>query len=137
MYICPLPIEPPFHLPPHPTPSRLSQNVGFELPHPTTHFHWPSMAMCVFQCYSLNPSHPLLPLCVHKFVWTNFWTCLHLHCCPAHKFTSTIFLGSISSVQFSRSIRSDSLRPHELQHARPPCPSPTPGVHSNSCPSSP
>ena len=29
---------------------------------------------------------------------------------------------------------SDSLRPHELQHARPPCPSPTPGVHSNSCP---
>ena len=30
---------------------------------------------------------------------------------------------------------SDSLRPHELQHARPPCPSPTPGVHSNSCPS--
>ena len=41
-----------------------------------------------------------------------------------------------SSVQFSRSVVSDSLRTHELQHARPPCPSPTPGVHSNSCPSS-
>ena len=41
-----------------------------------------------------------------------------------------------SSVQFSHSVVSDSLRPHELQHARPPCPSPTPGVHSNSCPSS-
>ena len=41
-----------------------------------------------------------------------------------------------SSVQFSRSVMSDSLQPHELQHARPPCPSPTPGVHSNSCPSS-
>ena len=40
-----------------------------------------------------------------------------------------------SSVQFSRSVVSDSLRPHELQHARPPCPSPTPGVHSNSRPS--
>ena len=40
------------------------------------------------------------------------------------------------SVQFSRSVVSDSLRPHESQHARPPCPSPTPGVHSNSCPSS-
>ena len=40
----------------------------------------------------------------------------------------------ISSVQFSRSIVSDSLRPHESQHARPPCPSPTPGVHSSSCP---
>ena len=39
-------------------------------------------------------------------------------------------------VQFSRSVMSDSLRPHELQHARPPCPSPTPRVHSNSCPSS-
>ena len=41
---------------------------------------------------------------------------------------------SICSVQFSCSIVSDSLRPHGLQHTRPPCPSPTPGVHSNSCP---
>ena len=45
-------------------------------------------------------------------------------------------LQSASSVQFSRSVMSDSLRPHELQHARPPCPLPSPGVHSNSCPSS-
>ena len=40
------------------------------------------------------------------------------------------------SVKFGRSVVSDSLRPHELQHARPPCPSATPGVYSNSCPSS-
>ena len=40
------------------------------------------------------------------------------------------------SVQVSRSLVSDSLRPHESQHARPPCPSTTPGVHSDSCPSS-
>ena len=40
----------------------------------------------------------------------------------------------ISSVQFSNSVVSDSLQPHELQHARPPCPSPTPRVYSNSCP---
>ena len=40
------------------------------------------------------------------------------------------------SVQFSRSVVSNSLRPHGLQHARPPCPSPTPRVYSNSCPSS-
>ena len=40
------------------------------------------------------------------------------------------------SVQFSSVAQSDSLRPHESQHTRPPCPSPTPGVHSNSCPSS-
>ena len=39
-----------------------------------------------------------------------------------------------SSVQFSDSVVSDSLQPHGLQHARPPCPSATPGVYSNSCP---
>ena len=50
----------------------------------------------------------------------------------------TLFLlYSLSSVQFSCSVMSDSLRPHESQHARPPCPSPTPGVHSDSRPSSP
>ena len=41
-----------------------------------------------------------------------------------------------SSIQFSHSVVSDSLRPHESQHARLPCPSPTPRIHSNSCPSS-
>ena len=41
-----------------------------------------------------------------------------------------------SSVQFSRSVMSDSLQPHELQHSKPPCPSPVPGVQSNSHPSS-
>ena len=43
---------------------------------------------------------------------------------------------SLSSVQFSRSVVSDSLRPYESQHSRPPCPSPTPRVHSDSRPSS-
>ena len=43
-------------------------------------------------------------------------------------------LGS-NSIQFSCSVVSDSLQPHEPQHARPPCPSPTPRVHPNSCPS--
>ena len=41
---------------------------------------------------------------------------------------------SLCSVQFSRSVVSNSLRPHESQHARPPCLSPAPGVYSNSCP---
>ena len=42
----------------------------------------------------------------------------------------------LSSVQFSRSGMSDSLKPHGLQHVKLPCPSPTPGAYSNSCPSS-
>ena len=46
------------------------------------------------------------------------------------------YTETFSSVQFSRSVVSDSLRPHESQHARPPCPSPTPGVRSELCPSS-
>ena len=50
--------------------------------------------------------------------------------------TKIVVSGPISSVQFSRSVVFDSLRPHESQHARPPCPSPSPGVHSNSHPSS-
>ena len=41
---------------------------------------------------------------------------------------------TFNSVQFSRSVMSDCLWPHELQHARPPCLSPTPRVHQNSCP---
>ena len=65
-----------------------------------------------------------------------------------HSVTSAVFLplksrlqtnhektsakSSIRSDQISRSVMSDFLRPHELQHARPPCPSPTPGVHSDS-----
>ena len=44
-------------------------------------------------------------------------------------------LGALS-VQFSCSVMSNSLQPHELQHIRPPCPSPTPGIYPNSCPSS-
>ena len=57
-------------------------------------------------------------------------------------FIPYIFLSQIivclsmlfSSIQFISSVVSDSLRSHELQHARPPCPSPTPRVHSNLCP---
>ena len=51
-------------------------------------------------------------------------------------FKSSLCLHVLSSVQFSCSVLSDSLRPHGLQHARPPCPSPTPGDYPNSCPSS-
>ena len=57
----------------------------------------------------------------------TFWLYLTVLC---------VHVPQFSSVQFSCSVVSNSLWPHELQHARPPCPSPTPGVHSNSRPSS-
>ena len=52
---------------------------------------------------------------------------------PQLTYTILLLLGS---VQFSHSVVSDYLWPHESQHTRPPCPSPSPRVHSNSCPSS-
>ena len=55
----------------------------------------------------------------------------------AHGHRTVSVACHLSSVQFSRSVVSDSLQTHESQHTRPPCPSPTPGVHSDSCPSSP
>ena len=61
-------------------------------------------------------------------VVTMMRTYLHL----IKLYALTVFY--VSSVQFSRSVVSYSLRPHEPQYARPPCPSPTPGVHSNSRP---
>ena len=51
-----------------------------------------------------------------------------------HQFHSNYIHLFSGSVQFSHSVVSNSLRPHGLQHARPPCPSPTHGVYSNSCP---
>ena len=50
-------------------------------------------------------------------------------------YIDSLWNQGISSVQFSSSVESNSLRPHEPRHARPPCPSPTAGVHPNSCPS--
>ena len=54
----------------------------------------------------------------------------------AQPYTEAPFNMTLSLVQFSHSVVSDSLWPHEQQHTRPPCPSPTPGVYPNSCPSS-
>ena len=64
------------------------------------------------------------PLNHRKFMWVRV------------KIKVKILVVVNTSVQFSCSVISDSLQPHELQHARPHCPSPTPAVHSNSHPSS-
>ena len=92
------------------------------------------------QCTS--PKHPvscIKPRLVIRFTYDN----LHVPM-PSPTESKRLFYTSLSlllspiqgyrSVQFSRSVVSDSLRPHESQHARPPCPSPSPGVHSDSCP---
>ena len=68
--------------------------------------------------------------------WTTFST-LSQKCLLNSEFSKTLSrCSSPNSVQLSRSVLSDSLRLHGLQHTRPPCPSPTPGAYSNSCPSS-
>ena len=76
--------------------------------------------------------------------WNNVWETLHVMSCT--KETSDPSQGghgssghrtsrASSPVQFSRSVMSNSLRPHESQYARPPCPSPILGVYPDSCPS--
>jgi len=66
---------------------------------------------------------------------SRVWLCASMNC-SMQGFPVLSLSTSINSVQFSCSVLSHSLRPHESQHTRPPCPSPTPGVHSNSRPSS-
>ena len=71
---------------------------------------------------------PTLKNCFFKLIQSFFLLILQcfIFCCTTNL--------NQPSVQFSHSVVSDSLRPHELQQARPPCPSSTPGVYSNSCP---
>ena len=66
----------------------------------------------------------------------RFFSMYHLIRCSFSPELLAPTLCSVASLQFSHSVVSDSLRPHGLQHARFPCPSPTPGACSNSCPSS-
>ena len=74
------------------------------------------------------------------FIWLGPSTTQTFHSALPEIPSAEISLASLlflpqSSVQFSRSVMSDSLQPHRLQHARLPYPSPTPGAYSNSCPS--
>ena len=91
--------------------------------------------------YELYPSS-LLPTCAQQILIIQ-WLALRLlhqdpHC--SSRVCSLCFLSPLLcvyiSVQLSHSVVSNSLWPHEPQHARPPCPSPTPGVHPNPRPSS-
>ena len=82
-----------------------------------TQRHWPILKSCFLPdspLFSRMGSWSLSP------IWNLF------------KYLHPIYYW-LHSVQFSHSVVSDSLRPHESQHTRPPCPSPIPGVHANSC----
>ena len=72
----------------------------------------------------------------HSIVYHRFTNLVNSSQLKAHFLQNFLsqFNVETSSVQFSRSVLSESLRPHESQHARPPCPSSTPRVHSNSRP---
>ena len=79
----------------------------------------------------------IIPLTLRNTVFNKLWLFL-----PTGQIWPGVFhilsfqIQMFSSVQLNRSVVSDSLWPHEMQHTRPPCPSPTPRVYSNSCPSS-
>ena len=78
---------------------------------------------------SLNTPLLNLQFLPHHLIFLLIYTCSLIF--PALKYMKAS-PDSQSVSQFSHSVVSDSLRPHESQHARPPCPSPTPGVHSDS-----
>ena len=75
-------------------------------------------------------------ICMCIYIIANFfWNLRFMYVNAYHSTFSNFNLFIIwVSVQFSHSVVSDSLQPRGLKHARPPCPSPTPGVYSNSCP---
>ena len=75
------------------------------------------------------------PLVVNLTRWYTVCVCFFLFLFFKESLNHKTFVQFIS-IQFSNSVVSNSLRPHGLQHTRPPCPSPTPGVHPNSCASS-
>ena len=88
----------------------------------------------VFCCYFCN-FLKLMFIHIFQFYWDiidiHHW--INLRCISLVIWVTT-FVSWFSSVQFSPSVVSDFLWSHELQHARPPCPSPTPEVHQNPCP---
>ena len=88
---------------------------------------------------NISVDYMFIYLCIDSYVFILVSVYLTTYACMyVCKGLSIIcfMLVLLLSVQFSCSVVSDYLRPHESQHARPPCPSPTPGVHPDSCPSS-
>ena len=91
--------------------------------------HW--QADCLPLSHQGNPEH--FTLLFLKNIFLPFHTVQGVLQLSIQK-SKILASGLISSVQFSHSVASDSLQPHESQHTWPPCPSPTPGVHPDSRP---
>ena len=100
--------------------------VGWVAMTSSREFSWPrdwahvSLSLLHWQAGSLPLAPPGKP-----FVYISMYINIY---------DNSLYIYAFSSVQFSRSVVSNSLWPHELQHTRPPCPTPTPRAHPNSCP---
>ena len=93
------PFEPPYHLPPHPTPEGCRRAPDLSSLRHTANFHLLSilcMVKCMFQCCPPNSPHPLLSQLGPQVSFL----CLCLHCCSANSFISTIFLDSMYMLSY-------------------------------------
>ena len=123
-------LNPSSNLPPYTIPLGHPSAPAPSILYPASNLDWQFisyMILYMFQCHS--PNHRPLPLPQSPKDCSIY---LWLFYCLTYRVIVTIFLNSIymHSVQFSSVTQSClTLPPHELQHARPPCPSPTPGVH--------
>ena len=93
------------------------------------HLLFPLHGNCLPTLWSFKPL-PSTPSLVFSWKWYLRWVFGHF----GELLSFPRSLQGFSSVQFSHSVVSDSLQPHGPRHVRPPCPSPTPRVYSNSCP---
>ena len=96
-----------------------------------------SLMLKVWAPSSKSPEFEFWIFCLYSEIWGKLLNSTMRIDKTIHIKYSLLIHSIFSSVQFSRSVVSDSLWPHESQHARPPCLSPPPGVHSDSRPSSP
>jgi len=139
VHSCPCPPETPSHFPLHPIPLGCYRASEF----PESYSRFPLAIYFTYGIVSFHVTvsiHLTLSLLTSCHVRTSvLYVSFSIAALQINSSVSWQFLkwkrgNNLSSVQFSCSVVSDSLRPHEMQHVRLPCPSPTPRAYSNSCP---
>ena len=112
----------------------LLPSIPLESQNPKTESNWANQLPASNSSRQSCESDHLLGCAVFWFALAKVFLWIEL--CFAKKRQVNVLTPStsVSSVQFSHLVVSNSLRPHEPQHAMPPCPPPTPRVHPNSCP---